>query len=197
MFTINIYLRFALMAACLLGGIALWAAFGFWYALPFFLVGIVLTVGYVLFGTVQSAAMLLQNNDFVAAEKQLGLTFFPDWLYSANKSIYYMLKSTFAMNRRDTKESEVWLNKAQDLKLNSDNEKALVELQLAAIQTQRGNFTGAKIHLKKLKELKITEPALKEQVQQFEKAMQQSGQQKHGLMMRGEGHKGFRRPKMR
>lgn len=55
MFTINIYLRFALIAAGFLLGIGLWATWGFWYGFPFVLVGIVMLAGYLMFGTVMSA----------------------------------------------------------------------------------------------------------------------------------------------
>ena len=40
MFTINIYLRFAAIAAGFILGIGLWAAYGFWYGFPFLLIGI-------------------------------------------------------------------------------------------------------------------------------------------------------------
>ena len=45
MFSINIYLRFALVALCLIGGTVLAFQFGFWYAFPFLLVGVFLLVG--------------------------------------------------------------------------------------------------------------------------------------------------------
>ncbi len=69
MFTINIYLRFALMALTLGGGILLAFIFGFWYSFPLILVGIILLVGYILLGTVQSSAMMMQNTDLLGAEK--------------------------------------------------------------------------------------------------------------------------------
>ena len=71
MFSINIYLRFALMGVSLLGGIALSIAFGFWYAFPLFLVFLVLLVGYLLLGTVQSTALVMRGGDLVAAENRL------------------------------------------------------------------------------------------------------------------------------
>ena len=39
MFTINIYLRFALIGLGIIGGSLLWSAYGFWYGFPFLLVG--------------------------------------------------------------------------------------------------------------------------------------------------------------
>ena len=77
MFSINIYLRFALMGLSLLAGIALTIAFGFWYAFPFFLAFLVLLIGYLLLGTVQSTALIMQGGDLGAAEKRLKLTLSP------------------------------------------------------------------------------------------------------------------------
>ena len=74
MLTINIYLRFALIAVSIIGGVILAFAFGFWYAFPFFLAALTLIVGYVLLGTVQSAAQFMQATDLEATEKRLNLT---------------------------------------------------------------------------------------------------------------------------
>jgi len=76
MFTINIYLRFALIAAGLLGGIGLWIAYGFWYGFPFLLIGLFLLAGYLMLGTLVSASMLLSQGHLQEAEKRLKLTFF-------------------------------------------------------------------------------------------------------------------------
>ena len=47
-FSINIYLRFALIALGVIGGTALWVAFGFWYGIWFLIAGLVLLTGYLL-----------------------------------------------------------------------------------------------------------------------------------------------------
>ena len=202
MFTINIYLRFALIALFLGGGIALIFAFGFWYASLPILVGLVLLVGYFLFGTVVSAGNLAQMNDLDGASKRLSLTFFPGLLYSTNKAMYYLMKSSFALQTGNNEEAENMLEKASQVKLNTDNEKAMVEFQFAGIAAKRGNMNKAKIHMKRLKELKVTEPMLKEQIKEFEKALGNAGLAKTAGMMRKQGQSmqpggKRRRPKMR
>lgn len=204
MFKINIYLRFALIGVFLIGGILLAFLAGFWYALPIILIGLVLLVGYIMLGTVQSAAEMMQTMDFEAAEKRLNLTLSPKYLFSTNKAFYYMLKGTFAAQRKDMDESEEWLRKAQQIKLPSDNEKAMIELQLANIHASKGRWTQAKNHLRIIKQLRVTESTLKEQIVQFEKAIQQQGQM-NAVSRQGLGMKGGvmrpggkrRRPKMR
>jgi len=198
MLSINIYLRFALIAVSLVLGVWLQVAFGFWYAFIFYLSFIFFITGYFILGTVQSAALMVQNMDFVGAEKRLGLTFFPNLLYSANKAYFYMLKGTIALNSKDNDTAEMWLQKAQNTGLNSDNEKAMVILQLANLNASRNKWQQATLQMKQLKELKITEPAIKDQVKQFEKAMNNRGILKPGNrgMIAQQGGK-RRRPKLR
>ena len=170
-------------------------AFGFWYAFPFLLIGIGLLVSYILLGTVQSAAMMVQSMQMVEAEKRLALTFKPDWLYKTNRAFFYLLKGSMAMNNKDTDAAEVWLNKAQEIELPTDNEKAMVGLQLANIHASKQKWNAAKLHFNKIKKLKVTEPQLKDQIKQFEKALTNRGQMKHARTMRGRGGRGGGRMK--
>jgi len=193
MFTINIYLRFALIGLFLGGGILLTIFQGFWYAFPLLLIGLALLAGYILLGTVQSTAQLVQEQQFEEAEKRLALTLKPDWLYKTNRAFFYMIKGTLAMNRKDHTEAETWLTKAQTIELPSDNEKAMILLQLANIHANKGKWTKAKSLFHDLKKLKVTEPVMKEQIKQFDKAISQRGQMKHAQGMRGRKGGGFRK----
>ncbi|MEL6637641.1 MAG: hypothetical protein AAFW73_06225 [Bacteroidota bacterium] len=193
MFTINIYLKLALIALNLIGGVVLTVAFGFWYAFPFLLIGIGLAISYFLLGTVQSAANLVQETRFEEAEQRLKLTFKPEWLYQTNRAFYYIIQGTLAMQRKDNEAAEKWLHQAESIELPSDNEKAMVALQLANLQANKGNWTSAKMQMSKLKKLKVTEGQLKEQIKLFEKAMTNRGQAKHMMGMKGGRRKGFRK----
>ncbi len=195
MFTINIYLKLALIALCLIGGTIMVFTLGFWYAFPFLLAGIVLLVSYILLGTVQSAATMVQTMQFDEAEKRLGLTLKPNWLYKTNHAFYYLLKGSMAMNRKDNDNAEKWLTKAQEIELPTDNEKAMVSLQLANIHATKNKWNNAKLHFNKIKKLKVTEPQLKDQIKQFEKALTNRGQMKHARTMRG-GRGGGRMKRM-
>lgn len=199
MFTINIYLRFALIALFLGGGIALAFLYGFWYSFPLLLIGLILLVGYVLFGTVQSAAMLMQDADFDKTEKRLNLTLSPKLLYSTNRAYFYMIKGSVAMAKQNMEESEEYLRKAQEIDVPSDNERAMLELQLANIMASRNKWKQAQRHFRNAKKLKITEPNIKEQLNQFEKALSNRGQMKAAQRMGGMQQRGGkrRRPKMR
>ncbi len=175
MFVINIYLRLVLISLFLGGGIALSFVYGIWWSLPLVIVGIVLLIGYVLLGTVAGAGKKMQLGDFDGAQKHLDLTFFPQFLFGPNRAYYYMLKGSLALNQKDNEEAQKYLVQAKEIGLPSDNEKAMVDLQLANIAASKNNWQIAKRLYQDLKTYKVTEPQLKAQVNEFGKAMKQSG----------------------
>lgn len=207
MFTINIYLKFFLIALGFIGGAILTATFGFWYAFPLWLLGFIMLASYIFLGTVQSSAQLVQEGDFETAEFRLGLTKFPQWLYVTNKAFFYIMKGSIAANKNETKEAEEYFNTALGLKLPSDNEKAMVLMQLANIKATKGNWTAARNHFKQAKDLNITQSDIKNQLDMFERALtnnkaqmkaaQSMGKQGMRMMRQGGGKSKRRRPRMR
>ncbi len=105
----------------------------------------------------------------------LGLTFFPNLLYVTNRSIYYILKGSIEAQRKDTKAAEEYFQKALSLKLPSDNEKAMVLLQMCNIQMMKNNWPGAQNYFMQVKKLHISEKLIKEQIDQVEKAINSRG----------------------
>ncbi len=204
MFTINIYLKFALIAIFLGGGLILTflSGYGLMYSWPLLLIGLIFLASYIFLGTIQSAAQMVQTMDFVGAEKRLNLTLNPNWLYVTNRAFYYIIKGSMAMNLKNQAEAEGYFNQALALKLPSENERGMVLLQLANINATKGKWNAAKNYFRELKKMKITEGQLKTQVAEFEKAMNQQGQMKNarmggrrGQVMQPGGKR--RRPKMR
>ena len=204
MFKINIYVKFALIAVFLLGGIGLSFVYGFGYTWILILIGLIFLASYLLLGTIQSAAERIQVTDFAGAEKMLGLTFFLNLLYVTNRSIYYILKGSIEAQRKDTKAAEEYFQKALSLKLPSDNEKAMVLLQMCNIQMMKSNWAGAQNYFMQVKKLHISEKLIKEQIDQVEKAINSRGNinvarsmGKQGMQMMRMGGGKRRRPPMR
>ena len=135
MFTINIYVKFAIIGICLIGGIILSFVLGIGYTWIFIIIGLLFLASYLFLGTVQSASELLQAMDFI-------------------------LKGSLAAQRKDNTAAEGYFNAALALNLPSDNEKGMILLQMAGIQAQKNNWTGAKNYFYQAKNLKITEPQL-------------------------------------
>ena len=198
MLTINLKLKLAIIAIGIIGGLVLIFTAGFWYGFPFLLIGLGFLASYILLGTVQSSAQLLERMDFLGAEDRLKWTLNPDWLYVTNRAFYYIMKGSIATNLNRPDEAEGYFEKAKDLKLPSDNERALVYLQLANIKANQGKWTQAKSFFHQVKKFNVSEGALKDQIKQFEKALNQSGNMVHargGHTMQPGGKR--RRPKMR
>ena len=203
MLTINVYLKIALIIVTMILGVWLTAAFGVWYGIWFILISLGLLASYLLLGTVNSAAKFVQVTDFEGAEKRLGMTLTPKLLYVTNRAIYFIMMGSIAMNKKENNEAEGLFQKALSLKLPTDNEKAMVLLQLANINAVKNKWNAAKIYLNDAKKLKVSEGQIKEQIQQFDKAFSNRGQAAAGSMA---GRKGFRnmsgggkrrRPKMK
>jgi tetratricopeptide (TPR) repeat protein len=203
MFIIPPYIRFALIAVLLLGGIALWVSLGIWYGIFFVITGLILLAGYIFLGTVAPAAQQVQAQDFDGAEKTLNLTLKPEWLYSANRAYYYMMRGNIALNRKQIPEGEAWLRKAEAIDIPTPTEKATLHFQLAQIEYQKKNFTAAKKYLNKAKEANIKIPQIREQIDMMDQALKQSGQMKAAQRMGKQGHEMMgrggkrRRPKNR
>ncbi len=198
MFTINLKLKLAIIAVGIIGGLALIFTAGFWYGFPLILIGLGFLVSYLLLGTVQSAAQMLERMQFVEAEERLKWTLFPNFLYVTNRAFYYIMKGSIAANLNRPDEAEGYFEIAKSLKLPSDNERALVHLQLANIKANQGKWTQAKSIFAQVKKFNVTEKTLKEQIKQFDKAINQSGNMVHmrsGQAMQPGGKR--RRPKMR
>lgn len=204
MFTINIYLRFALIVGGIIGGIALWAAYGFWYGFPFLLVGIIMLAGYLMLGTILSTNQLLSQQRLDEAEKRLKLTFFPKILLIGYKGVYYMTHGALAMQRRDLNTAETWIRKSLDAGLPSENERATALLQMVMIAASKNNIKQAQSYFAEVKKLNVTESMIKEQIREVEKQMKQASQAMNPSTMAMMGGKGFRpgggkrrQPKMR
>jgi tetratricopeptide (TPR) repeat protein len=175
MLKINIFVKFALIAGGFLIGILLWALYGFGYAWIFLLLGIIMLISYLFLGTIQSATEKIQVQDFEGADKMLNLTFKPDWLYTPLRSMYYTLKGSISSYNKDNKTAEEYFQKAMSMKFNSDDEKAMVLMQMMGIQMQRQNWAGAQNYLSQLKKLNITQSIIKNQLAEVEKAFASRG----------------------
>lgn len=200
MFTINIYLKFALIALFLIGGVVLAFVFGFWYAFPLLLIGLIFLASYVFLGTVQTAAQLVEAQQFEDAKKRLNLTLNPKWLYVTNRAYYYIMKGSIALQTGNEEEAEEWFKVAEDLKLPSDNERAMIQLQLAGLYAKKNNWNKTKSIMRKLDKLDVSESTIKMQVEQFKQALKKRGAFNPSNMR--EAHnmgrsKKRRRPKMR
>ncbi len=201
MLRLNIYVKFALIALCLIGGAVLAYLYGFWYAFPILLIGVLLLVSYFLLGTVQSAAEFVERQDFEGARRRLKLTLFPRLLYKTNRAFYYIIHGTIALAEGKRDEAEEFFKRAEGIKLHTDDEKAMVYMQLATIYATKSQWNKGLKYYRELKKLHITQKIIKEQVAQLDRVFQQGSllknpaMRRHMKQMRPGGKK--RRPRLR
>ena len=107
------------------------------FSFIFWFLFIGLTVGYFLLGTIASTGKLLNTGDIEAAERQLNYMRKPEWLLKMYRGYYYMLKGSIELQKKNVDEGERLMLKAQEIGLQTDNDKALVWLNLGQLELQQ------------------------------------------------------------
>ena len=158
------------MAALLIGGIIVsFLPYGLAWSWLLLIPGIVLTVGYFLFGTLSSASQKMQFGDYKGAEEQLKWTWKPNWMLKMNRGVYHFLLGTIRMQDRQLDAAEVHMQDALEVGMPTGDYTAQVYLALSNIAASKSKLQPAKNYLKQAKECEITEPQLKEAIKQYEK----------------------------
>lgn len=185
MIQINIKTQFIIMAVSLVAFLALQFTVGFgWSFIPLIIL-IAFLVSYILFGTISSTSKLLQAGDAAAAEKNLKLTFKPNWLLKFYRSYYYQLQGFIAIQQKKMEEGEALLIQAREMGLPTDNDKATVALQLASLSFNKRNFQKATTYIREIKSLNVSEPVIMEQVKQMEQAIRAKPSMAQIMQMQG------------
>lgn len=173
------------MAVSLVAFLALQFTVGFGWAFIPLIILITFLVAYILFGTIASTSKLLQAGDADAAEKNLRLTFKPNWLLKYYRSYYYQVEGFIKIQQKKTEEGEALLLKARDMGLPTENDKATVALQLANLSFNKRNFQKASAYIREIKNLTVTEPLIMEQVKQMEEAIKAKPTMAQIMQMQG------------
>jgi hypothetical protein len=183
-----------LFAVCVALTVLLWSTVGFvWAWIPLLFV-IVLLTKHLLIGTVNGAAMKLQEGDTDGAMKLLNFTIKPSWLQFGYHGMYYFMKSTIAMQKGDIKKAEALTNRVLNMKL-ADDFKGMAYLQLININAtylQRDPknqlFVNKikELHLK-AKKLNITTPQVKEQLAQVDMMLKGTHESQKNMTVPGKG----------
>ena len=169
MWIIPIRLRFVLIAVLLITGIAVsFVKYGLAWSWLLLIPGIVLLVGYILFGTIASSSKLLQEGKLDEAEANLKMTFKPNWMLKMNQGTYYFLLGTIYMQRRDMATSETYMHQALAKGMPSDDFTAQVHLFLAQIAASKRKIPQAKHHMREIKQLNVKEQMVLDAIRQVE-----------------------------
>jgi len=164
-----------------------------WAWMPLLIV-IVLLTKHLLIGTVNGAAMKMQEGDADGADKLLNYTFNPSWLQFGYHGMFYFMRSTIAMQKGDTKKAEALTNKVLNMKI-ADDFKGMAYLQLINIQAmQLQRDPKNLIVINKIKELhaktkklNITTPQVKEQLAQVDMMLKGDHDMQRKMQTPGKG----------
>lgn len=160
---------------------------GLGYSFIFWLIFIVFLVGYFLLGTLSAASKQLNIEDIDGAERILGYTRFPNLMLKMNQAYFHLLKGMIALKRGDNKNGEELLQKSYDIGLPTDNDKAMVLLNLANMNYSKRKFSAASTQLRQIKELQVKEPSLMMKVAELEQALKVKPSGMTQMMHRGAG----------
>jgi hypothetical protein len=179
---------------CLGLTIFLWPTVSLAWAWMPLLVVIILLTKHLLIGTVNGAAMKMQEGDADGADRLLKYTIKPSWLQFGYHGMFYFMKSTIAMQKGDTKKAESLTNHVLTMKI-ADDFKGMAYLQLIninAMQLQRDPKNMIIINrIKELhaktKKLNITTPQVKEQLAQVDMMLKGDHEMQRKMQSSGKG----------
>lgn len=182
-------LRWRLIAtiASLVLAIVLTVTLGFGWSFIFWIVFVTFVVGYFLLGTISAASLKLNEGDIDGAERILGYTKFPKLLLKMNLAYFRLLQGMIAMQRNDTATGEALLQEAYDTGLPTDNDRAMVLLNLAHLNYSKGKHQIAKTQVRQIKDMGVTDPMLNEKVAEIEQALKVRPNGMQQMMYRGMG----------
>jgi tetratricopeptide (TPR) repeat protein len=163
---------------------------GLGFSFIFWLIFLVFVAGYFLLGTLSAASKRMQFEDFDGAERILGYTKFPNLLLKMNQAYFHLLKGMIAMKRNQLNEAEELMQKAYDIGLPTNNDKAMVLFNLAQINYNKKKFNVASAQLRQIKEMGVNEPNLLHQMAQLENALKVRPSGMQQMMYRGMGGRG-------
>lgn len=177
------------MAVFLLGGVIVsFLPYGLAWSWLLLIPGIILLVGYFLFGTIASASQLLQQGQIDAAEERLKLTYKPEWLLSMNRGTYYFIHGAIETQRKNFEGAEKYMNQALEIGMPTDDFTAQIHLFLAQIAASKNKMNQARNALREAKNLNVTDPQVLAAIKQIETELKKIPKRgmtpKHQQMMR-------------
>ncbi len=110
--------------------------------------------GYFKNGTVYLAFQQMKRENYDNAESLLSKIKNPKLLKKGQKSYYYFIKGFIELNKNNFHESFDYLTQALETGLRTENDTAIVILNLAGIELNRNNYDEAERYIAKTKSLK-------------------------------------------
>src|SRR5579859_329588 len=119
------------------------------------LFGVALIIwGYFKNGTVYLAWQKIKKQDFAKAEKILLQTKYPHFLKKEQRGFYHFTKGLVEASKNNSENARRNFMEALKFGVRTENNVAIINLNLAEIEAERGNINEAKLHLQKMRSMK-------------------------------------------
>ena len=114
---------------------------------------LLVTYGYFRYGTVWKAFQSIKKNNFTKAKKELSQITKPDLLSKSQKGYYYWALGLIELKNNDLHLAEEYIKKALDFGVRTENDFAIINLNLAQIFYQQEQFHEAYMYLNMAKNI--------------------------------------------
>ncbi|RMG84690.1 MAG: hypothetical protein D6714_07350 [Bacteroidetes bacterium] len=164
-------LRRWLIGLFLLLGVILHVQIGWTPAWYLYLTAGILLATQILYGTVWQAFALMRKGKMLEAEILLNKIRKPEWLAPRPRAYYFFTKGILLLQKENLDEGRACLQRALEIGLKSDKEKALALLNLAHIAWRQRDFETARRYLDEAKACPVDDLLIKENLAKLETAL--------------------------
>ena len=168
---IYIRIRYLLILLFMVIGIALHYRFGWQAAWYCYAASVLLYLTYYLFGTVGPAFHKLRRGKVDEAEHLINMIRRPDFLMKRHRAYYHFTKGMIALQKKELPSGEMHLKSALEAGLRTDNDKALVSLNLAHIYFLQKKTEDSRVFLSRAKSFESNDLLIQEKIKELEMAL--------------------------
>lgn len=163
--------RYLLILLFMFIGVALHFRFGIANAWYCYAASILLYVTFYLFGTVGPAFGKLRRGKIAEAERLINMIRKPEFLLRRHRAYYHFTKGMIAMQKQQLPAGELHLKSALDMGLRSENDKALVSLNLAHLYFVQNKKEDSRVFLEKAKTFESNDLLIREKIEELERVL--------------------------
>lgn len=164
-------IRLVLVLLFLILGVVLHIYTGIESAWYLYLASFLLLITHFLFGNIWAAYGQLRKGNINEADQMVNSIKRPQWLLKQHRAYYFFIKGMIALQRKLLDQSEQHLQQALELGLRTNNDKALVSLNLAHINYTQNKRDAALQFLEKAKSFDSNDLLIKEHIGKLEQAL--------------------------
>lgn len=163
--------RFLLILTFIILGVLLHVKQGISSAWYLYVAAAILLITHFIFGNVWSAFSMLKKGNMAQAETMIDEIKRPDLLLKGHRAYYHFIKGIISLQDKEFENGEQHLKSALDLGLRTDNDRALVHLNLAHICLAQKRPKDARQYVDAAKDIPYNDLMLKDKIKEMDQAL--------------------------